>query len=134
MQKEDGCGSGFTARKYLIEFSGAMTLYMMVLFATIGRVDDAEPGLTKLALALAPVVPLGLAFWAIMRQYNRGDELMKRMAREAFAMGAMIFGWIIIIWGFAEIGGAPRIPMIFVGPLLLGLWGLCTPIVLRRYK
>ena len=111
-----------------------MALYTVVLIATIGRVDDAEPGLVKFALALAPVLPLLLAFWAIMRQYNRSDELHKRMAREAFAMGAIIFGWLLIILGFAENGGVPKIPMIFLAPLLLALWGICTPIVQRWYK
>ena len=134
MQKSELDKNFFSGRQYLREFLSAMTLYTVVLFATIGRVADAEPGLIKLSLALAPVLPMLLAFWAIMRQYNRGDELHKRMAREAFAMGAMIFGWIIIIWGFAEIGGAPKTPMIFVGPLLIVLWGICTPIVIRRYK
>jgi len=124
----------FSTRQYFFELFGAFAIYAVVLFATIGRVGDAEPGLTKMALALAPVFPLILVFWAIMRAYYRSDEMHKRILTEAFAMGAMIFGWMLIIWGFAENGGAPQIPMVFVAPLLIGFWGMCMPIVMRKYR
>lgn len=130
----DNSNRFFGGRQYIIELSGAFLFYGLVLMGTIVRVKDAQPGLEKLVLALAPTLPLALVFWAIMRQYGRSDELHKRIAREAFAMGAMIFGWILIIWGFAQNGGAPQVPMIFVAPLLIGFWGICTPIVMRRYK
>ena len=123
----------FSTRQYFVELFGAFGIYAVVLFATIGRVGDAEPGLIKMALALAPVLPLILVFWAIMRAYYRSDEMHKRILTEAFAMGAMIFGWLLIIWGFAENGGAPQIPMVFVAPLLIGFWGLSMPIVMRKY-
>lgn len=124
----------FSGGRYIAELFGAFAIYMAVLFLTIGRIDDAASPSVKMLIALAPVSPLILVFWAIMRQYGRSDELHKRIAREAFALAAIIFGWILIIWGFAQNGGAPQIPMIFVGPALIGLWGLCSPIVIRRYK
>ena len=136
MSKEQKAGSNpyFNTRQYLTELFGAMAIYLVVIILTMGRIGDTEPGLMKMALALAPVVPLILVFWVIMRQYNRSDELHKRMAREAFVLGAMMFGWIVIIWGFAELGGAPPIPTLVFGPTLLGLWGLATPIVMRKYR
>jgi hypothetical protein len=124
----------FDGRKYYSELGGAFGIYMLVLYLTIGRVEESPTATIKMALAVAPVFPLLLVFWAIMRQYGRSDELDKRIAREAFAMGAMIFGWILIIWGFAQNGGAPQVPMIFVAPLLICFWGICTPIVMRKYK
>ena len=124
----------FSAKQYFIELFGGFVIYGLVLFATIGRVDEAAPGLMKMTLALAPVFPLILVYLAIMRAYRRSDEMHKRIIREAFVMGAIIFGWLLIILGFAENGGIPKIPMVFIAPLLLGFWGICTPIVLRRYK
>ena len=124
----------FSTRKYFFELFGAFTVYTVVLVATVGRVGGMEPGLMKMVFALAPVIPLILVFWAIMRAYYRSDEMHKRIIKEAFAMGAIIFCWLLIILGFAENGGLPKIPMIFLAPALIGFWGLCTPIVLRRYK
>ena len=136
MPEKESVGSipQFRTRQYFFELFGAFAIYGVVLFATIGRVGDMEPGLLKMAFALAPVFPLVLVFWAIMRAFYRSDEMHKRIAKEAFTMGAIIFGWFLIVWGFAENGGAPPMPMVFVAPLLIGFWGLCTPIVLRRYK
>jgi fatty acid desaturase len=69
-----------------------------------------------------------------MRAFRRSDEMHKRIITDAFAMAAIIFGWLLVIWGFAENGGAPHIPMVFIAPLLVGIWGLCIPVVLRRYR
>jgi len=123
----------FNTRQYFLELVGAFIIYAVVLFATVERVGDTEPGILKMALALAPVFPLILVFWAIMRAYYRCDEMYKRIIKEAFSMGAIIFGWLLIILGFAENGGLPKIPMVFIAPLLLAFWGLCIPIVIRRY-
>ena len=124
----------FSTKRYFFELFGAFAIYGVVLFATSGRVGDMEPGLLKMAFALAPVFPLILVFLAIMRAFKRSDEMHKRIIKDAFAMGAIIFGWLLIILGFAELGGVPKTPMVFVAPLLIGFWGLCLPIVLRRYK
>jgi len=124
----------FGGRRYFIELSGAFLVYVLVLMVTIVRVEAAEPGLEKITLALAPVLPLGLVGWAIKRQYDRSDELQRRMVIEAFALGALLFLIVMMIWGFAENAGAPRLPMIWIAPALMGLWGFCTPIVLRKYR
>ena len=124
----------FSPKRYFFELFGAFAIYGVVLFATIERVGDMEPGLLKMAFALAPVFPLILVFLAIMRAFKRSDEMHKRIIKDAFAMGAIIFGWLLIILGFAENGGVPKIPMVFIAPLLIGFWGLCLPIVSRRYR
>ena len=124
----------FSPKRYFFELFGAFAIYTVVLFATIGRVGEVQSGPTKMALALAPVFPLILVFLAIMRAFKRSDEMHKRIIKDAFAMGAIIFGWLLIILGFAENGGVPKIPMVFIAPLLIGFWGLCLPIVSRRYR
>jgi len=124
----------FSTKQYFFELFGAFAIYTVVLFVTIGRIDDVQSGVTKMVLALAPVLPLILVFWAIMRAYKRSDEMHKRIIKDAFAMGAIIFGWLLIILGFAENGGAPKIPMVLIAPLLIVFWGLCMPVVLRKYR
>ena len=120
--------------RYGVELGGAFAIYALVLFLTIPARDAAEPGLAKSALALAPILPLIFVFGAILRQYARFDELMKRINAEAFALGAMLVGWGMTIWGFGVTAGWPALPLIWIGPALMGAWGLCLPIVLRRYK
>lgn len=120
--------------KYLLEFGSAMAIYVVVLFAAIPLRDGAATDATRLTWALAPVLPLVFVFLAIIRQYNRSDELQQRMHSEAFALGAIILGFGVTIWGFAETAGYAALPTILVAPALIGLWGICLPFVMRKYR
>lgn len=120
--------------RYLGELAGAFGAYAGVLFATLPRLEEAEPGIMKTVIALAPVLPLILVFWALIRQYNRLDERMKRISAEAFSLGAMVLGWGLTLWGFGVNAGWPELPTIWVAPAMIGLWGLSMPIVTRKYR
>ncbi|WP_371396274.1 hypothetical protein [Fretibacter rubidus] len=116
-------------RAYTLEFGGAMVAYVGVLMGVIAT----RPHTGTEWVEVLPAIPLLLGFWAIIRQYRRMDEFYKRIHAQAFALGAMILGLIVTIWGFAENAGVPALPTIWVGPALIALWGLCLPIVIRRY-
>jgi len=117
-------------RRYFIEFGGSMALYVIVLSGVVATRPEAGWGV----LELLPTLPLLLGFWAIIRQYGRMDEFYQRIHSEAFALGALILGLAAIIWGFGENAGWPALPTIWITPALVGLWGLCLPLILRRYK
>ena len=125
--------SGISPR-YFFELFGALLIYAVVLFSTIPIRDAAEAGPEKLAWSLVPVIPLILVFWAIIRQYNRFDELMQKISAEAFALGAMAVGWGLTVWSFGENGGWAPVQTIWIAPALIGAWGLSMPIVMRKYR
>ena len=85
-------------------------------------------------LEVLPAVPLILAFWAIIRYYKKLDEFYQRIHSEAFALGALILGLGVMIWGFAENAGLPELSTMWIAPALLALWGVCLPFILGRYK
>jgi len=89
-------------RRYMIEFGGAMASYIGVL---IGVVASRPHEGAAAYLELLPAIPLFLALWAILRQYKRFDEFYQRVHSEAFALGALILGAGIMVWGFAENAG-----------------------------
>ena len=115
-------------KRYFIEFGSAMSLYAVVLISVI-HWRDSLPNIAQ----LLPAVPLLLAFWAIIRMYHRMDEFYQRVHSEAFALGALVTGVAVMIWGFAENAGVPALPTIFIGPAMIALWGLCLPIIIKRY-
>jgi len=120
-------------KHYFIEFGLSMVAYVITLTSvlTLRPAGAAEQGLYW--PGLLPAIPLFFAFWAIIRQYKRSDEFYQRLHAESFALGAMILGLFCVVWGFAEISGAPEIPTIFYGPAMVALWGLCIPVVRSRY-
>jgi len=119
---------------YLREFGSAMVLYTAVVMTTASARGHVQPDALAVAVELTPVIPLALAFWAIVRQYARFDELKKRIQSEAFALGAMFTGLGMTVYGFLENAGAPPLPTIWVAPIMIGLWGLSLPVVRWRYR
>lgn len=117
-------------RRYFLELGGSMVIYTVILWGLVLTRPENGWGLWE----LLPIVPLFLAFWAIIRQYKRCDEFYQRVHSEAFALGALIMVVLASFWGFGENAGFPAIPLIFVGPAMIALWGLCLPLTLRRYK
>lgn len=118
-------------KRYFFEFGGAMLAYMGVL---VGVVATRPHEGTLRYLELLPTLPLFLALWAIIRYYKGMDEFYQRIHSEAFALGALILGLGVMVWGFAENAGFPELSTMWVTPALIGLWGLCIPIISRRYK
>lgn len=122
-------------RKYFIEFGGSMLAYTATLIGVVAtRPDEMEQLDTVRAIELLPILPLILAFFAIIRQFRRMDEFYQRIHAEAFALGALVWGIAVMAWGFAENAGAPELSTMFIAPGLLACWGLSLPIILRRYK
>ena len=133
MYKKKNCQTGM--KKYGQEFGGAMIGYIGILIAVVATRPEgtSHVGIARI-IEILPAIPLIFAFWAIIRQFNRGDEFYKRIHAEAFALGALTWGLFIMIWGFAENAGAPVLPTMFIAPGLIALWGLSLPIIMRRYK
>ncbi|MEP1229054.1 MAG: hypothetical protein ABJG88_00110 [Litorimonas sp.] len=126
---------GFTQgiRQYTLEFGTTMLAYFATLMIVVSTRPDGYSESDGRWLELLPAVPLIFAFWAIIRHYKRIDEYYQRLFSEAFALGGMILGLFFVVWGFAENAGAPKVPTIFFGPAMIGLWGLCIPIIRKRY-
>ena len=122
-------------RKYFVEFGIAMIAYTIVLMTVVAmRPDGDEYQGPARFLELLPILPLLGAFWAIIRQFRRMDEYYQRIHAEAFALGAMTWGLIIMAWGFVENAGGPQLSTMFVAPGLIAFWGLSLPIIAQRYK
>lgn len=114
------------ARRYMIHFGSAMLLYMATLFGSVFLLSTADfgPALRGL-IAILPVLPGLGALWAVMVFYRSLDEFKQRILAEAMIIAALLTGFGTFAYGFLE--GAldlPAIPMIWVFPVMIGLWGL----------
>ncbi len=118
-------------KRYFFEFGGSMLAYTGVLIGVV--MTRPHEGASRY-LELLPTLPLLLGFWAIIRYYKRLDEYYQRIHSEAFALGALILGLGVMIWGFGENAGFPALSTMWIAPALIALWGICIPFVMRRYK
>ncbi len=112
-------------KRYLLEFGGAMTLYVVVLFASIYAAKGIEQGPTLTALALAPIAPVVLACIAFFRFYLNMDERERRIHADAAAFSLVIGIFAALTLGFLHSFGVFKFEwdMLWFGPFLIGLWG-----------
>jgi hypothetical protein len=126
----------FLMRRYYLEFGGALALYALVLIVSILvlRGNDVAPGAARTLIALTPMLPCGLACWAILRQMRRLDELQLRVQLEALGFAFAATAMLTFGYGFLENVGFPRVSLFVVWPLMGALWMVGLRLAVRRYR
>jgi hypothetical protein len=122
------------AKTYTRRFMLAMTVYSITIVGTsllMGTMPDA-PG--RIPLALIPVIPIGFALWAFLTYLNQMDELQQRIQLKAFAFAALTTGMLSFSYGMLETAGLPHLPLVWILPTMIALWGLSVGVLSWRYR
>ena len=125
----------FNSRQYTFELGGALVLYAVLLVGanTLERAIQPD-GELLLAINLVPMLGAFAAVWAVLRGLRRMDELQRRIQYDAIAFAFLGTALITFGWGFAEGGGAPRLPTFAVWPIMGVLWGVGQFAAVRHYR
>jgi len=121
-------------RTYLKEFGSAMLAYAILLPLSIMLIQAHPTAPWRIPLALAPVVPVALAFWAILRAVGRMDELQRRIHFEALVVA--VGGAVVLTFGYGTLQnvGLPPLNLMYITPLLVILWSGGLTLAQRRYR
>ena len=92
-------------RRYLIEFSGAMGAYVAVMLVVMPFVRQAVDSPWRVPVGLVPLLPVGLAVWAMVRHYHRMDEMARRAIIESLGMAFVLAAPTVITLGFLDSAG-----------------------------
>ena len=92
-------------RRYIVEFSGAMAAYVLVMLAVMPYVRRAVTSPWRLPVGLLPLIPVGLAVWVMVRHYNRMDEMARRAIIESLGMAFILAAPTVITLGFLDSAG-----------------------------
>jgi hypothetical protein len=122
------------ARRYIVEFSGAMGAYVVVLLGTVFVLKELPESPWRYPIAVLPVLPAAAILWVVQRYVTRLDELQRRLQLEGMVFACVGTGVLTFTYGFLEGVGLPHINWIWVMPLMFALWGIGTAIVGRRYR
>lgn len=89
-------------------------------------------------VGLTPMIGLGLVLRGVVLAHRESDELQRRIDGEAAVISACIVGLGTFAYGLAEAAMGARIQptvwAMWVGPSLIGFWGLAKSLVSRRYR
>ena len=117
---------------YVLELTGAMVLYGIVLSAAIRVAPGLPADGLKLIVCVSPMLPIGLAIWAMARHFRRVDEYLKLVILENLAFAAAVTAGASLTYGFLENAGLPKISMFVVWPVMGAVWGVVA--CLRAFR
>ncbi len=123
-------------RRYMGNMAVASVLYTAAVFggAFAIRDDDASQWVA-IGAALLPLLPALLMLRAYLIFLNGLDEFQRRIQTDAMLVSAAIVGFGSFAYGFLEEwADFPHLPLIWVLPALIGIWGLAACIIRLRYK
>jgi hypothetical protein len=123
-----------SARRYVVEFGGAMTAYVVVLLSAVWVLNAFPEAPWRYAVAVLPVLPVLLVLWAVQRFVAELDELQRRVQLEGLAFACVGTGVLTFTYGFLEGVGLPHLSWTWVLPGMFALWGLGVALAGRRYQ
>lgn len=117
-------------KAYHRELFGALSLYTVLLLASLHYGRPMPDGMLRTVVLLSPMIGFGAGIWAIARHLGRVDEYLRRQMLENIALAAAITAGLSFTYGFLEGAGFPRLSMFTVWCVLCGATGVVG--VLRR--
>ena len=125
-------------RRYLRELLVTMTAYALVLAFSLWLLKRVDPPLLRAAIALLPLLPIALAVRAIVRFTRALDEMQQRIEFESVAIAAVVVSMLYLTGGLLQSADLFQLPgevaMMWVFPLIAGIYGIARGFVARRYE
>jgi hypothetical protein len=113
-------------------------LYMAVVFAAVWVIRHSGlqlPQWTVVLISLTPVIPALVMMRVYLTFVRQMDEFNRRIQSEAWLISAGLVGFGTFTYSFLEEWAHfPRLDLVWVFPALIGMWGLATFFVKRRYQ
>jgi hypothetical protein len=121
-------------KRYLREFLPATLAYAVLVIITVWLLKHQIFPQLRILWAVLPVIPALFAMWAAIRYFRGLDELQRRIQFEGLAFSFLANCILFLTWGLLQNAGLPHADVIWVAPLLVGLWGVGACIAKRRYQ
>jgi hypothetical protein len=120
-------------KRYLI----ATPLYVVLLFLAVYILRHDHPSRPlAIVIAVLPTIPL-VAMIAIAGLYlkEETDEFQRSIFQQSLLWSIGLVLVITSIWGLLEmIADAPHLPIFYVFPVFCVFFGICRPMLKRRYR
>ena len=119
---------------YLVELFAVITLYGIVLAASIWLLKTYPDSPLRAVIAVAPMLPALLLPAVVVRYLRRVDELQRQIQLEALGFAFAGTAVITFGYGFLENAGFPRLSWFAIWPIMGALWIIGSFVSQRRYR
>lgn len=122
-------------KRYYKEFVTAMTAYVIALIVSLLVLNNTElPQIAKILVVLLPIVPVIFVLISILRVLRDSDELIQRIQLQAVTFSSITTGLITFSYGFLEGIGFPKLPTLWILPMMFLFWGISLSYFNRKYQ
>jgi len=122
------------AKRYLRELFLSSVAYVAIMIVSTLIVGVFTDKPWRGLVAVTPVIPAMFMVMAFIRYLNDIDELQQRIQLMAIGFAAGVTGLATFAYGFLETIGFPHIPLVWIFPMIIFLWGLGTAYFSRKYQ
>jgi hypothetical protein len=124
-------------RRYLVELSIAMVLFVVAIFIRgwllRGPMLHSELNWTLLIVALLPDIPVALMMVAVVRCLRSVDEMMRRIQTESLAIAGGVTAIMAVTYGLLEGPHFPVLSAWWTYIVFMATWLVATFIRQWRY-
>lgn len=123
--------------KYLFRFVSGMAGYAVLIGLLLMLLDKGRltNGWVAFLVALLPIFPFFNAVTAIIQNMQSQDEMQQRIQLESVMITALLTAGSTLCYGLLEATElVPHIPLFFIAPFMIFVWGIARFAVSRRYS
>ena len=126
-------------QRYLRAMWPIMIGYALALFVSIWSIKQGIASVPlRAVVAVLPALPIVLLMRAALRYLREIDELQRRIETEAIGAASLLVALVYFAGGMLEKAEVVRmdagVAMIWVFPMLCGLYGIAKMVLTRRYQ
>ena len=127
------------SRRYLRAMWPAMVAYALLLFVSLRWIRSGiEAVPLRAAVAILPLLPMLFFVRASLRYLREVDELQRRIETESIGIASLLVALLYFAGGMLEkaevIAMDAGMAMIWVFPMLCGIYGIAKMFLTRRYQ
>jgi hypothetical protein len=126
----------YPEKQYRLQMLAVMTVYVVLMLSEWPHVRSIPSLPWKIALALAPVVPVVMAIWLVAKRVMRSDELEQRLQLLALSVATGMICALTLAGGFLCASGVLALDgdvLLWIAPILSIVYGVTHLWLRRRY-
>ena len=128
--------SRYTEKQYRRQMFFVMAIYVALMLLEWPHVRSVSSLPWKIAMALAPVIPVIIVIWLMAKRLMHSDELEQRLHLMALSLATGMICALTLICGFLCAAGVFALDgdiLIWVAPILSLIYGATHVWLRRRY-
>jgi hypothetical protein len=123
---------GSYQRQFVLGMAGYVATILLAAYLYNGKMIESSA--LAIVVALLPVIPFLYGMAGVIGNALEQDELQRRIYLESALITASLTVAMTFSYGLLEIFDlAPAIPLFYIAPLMIMLWGLTNIFLGRRY-